>query len=157
LLGRTVQGIIAGEGTGTAIKIDFSALENEPVRIGSNPIDRLSSAVLHPFELLVLCAWRLDSESGVVCGHLDDNSPGGLMISGVESLRGRVVVDVALSGPGWDLALSFDEQMTLRIFCDQVNQSDLEDNFHFYYPGGATTVGTRSVLRTTTYSETAST
>jgi hypothetical protein len=95
------------------------------------------------FELFVLCAWRLDSEAEVVCGSLDDNSNHGPMLKGLDRLVGQRVQAFSLTDPGMDLELHF-EGLCFRIFCDNLNEVDMEDNYSVFLPGEIVTVATRS-------------
>ena len=86
---------------------------------------------------------RLDSDSEVICGAWDDNSKGGPMLNGLDRLVGERLEAVTLTRPGLDLELRF-PSCSLRVFCDNVNEVDMEDNYSLFIPGKVVTVAARS-------------
>lgn len=145
--GRRLSRIVAGEGTGSAVDFCFSARPGELVRITPARIRSFRPSVETPYGLLVKCAWRLDGETGVVCGGWDDNTEGGPMLTGLAQLVGREIETVDLTEPGLDLTMRFAGGLVLRVFCDQVNEADADDNYYLFFPGGSVAVGTKSRAR----------
>ncbi len=101
-----------------------------------------------PYRLLVKCAWRLDGATTVICGGWDDNTDGAPMLTGLSQLVGLEVTSVSLTEPGLDLAMAFERGLVVRVFCDQVNEADGDDNYYLYFPGGSVAVGTKSRVST---------
>jgi hypothetical protein len=48
--------------------------------------------------------------------------------------------------PAIDLQLHFDNEMTLKVFCDETNDVDMANNFTFSTPKMNYTVGTKSQI-----------
>ena len=99
------------------------------------------------FSLYIECVWRLDDRECVICGAWDDNAPGGTLILGLQGLVSQTLLAVKLSEPSCDVDLSFANDWTLRIFCDQVNEHDSSDNYSLFSQEQVLIVGTKSRLR----------
>ena len=69
------------------------------------------------------------------------------MLDGLSQVTGRVIEGYDLDEPGLDLSLQFSGQWCLKIFCDQLNEVDQDDNYVFSSPRGEYIVGLRSALR----------
>ncbi len=74
-------------------------------------------------------AWRLQTDVSVICSSTSSNHEGGRMVDGLNQLIGQHISDVQLSLPAHDLGLTFENGMTLLIFCDQANEVDEFDNY----------------------------
>lgn len=140
---RTCIGHMAGGAAGSHVSLEFEPRVPR-VRPLINPAlsdqQRLTEA---EYAIFVLCTWRLDSEEEVICGSWDDNSEGGPMLRGLDKLIGRKLEAFTLTEPGLDLELYFAGH-SFRIFCDHVNEVDMEDNYSVFLPGQIVTVATRS-------------
>src|SRR4051794_7608500 len=102
---------------------------------------------LEGIDLAIGCAWRLDSESEVICGSGNSQRKGGLVQHGLQLLAGHQIVSVKLTDPGKDLTLGFDNGCTLSLFCTRVNEVDILDNYMLLTPQRALIVGTCGVVR----------
>jgi hypothetical protein len=148
LVGKEGWGVIEGIGTGSVVHfcIRDKVLRSKPMK---NPnLTEVVRAYEGEYSLFLLCAWRLDSEKEVVCGCWDDNRKGHKILEGLNLLFGSIITKVIVSQPAFDLSVSFSNHLNLKIFCDQVNESDREDNYHFATPRILYIVGHRSVLST---------
>lgn len=67
--------------------------------------------------LLVWCTWRLDDPERPITSSDDSDAR---IREGLARLVGAVVREAHLDMPGWDLQLSFSNDVTLRVFCDHV-------------------------------------
>ncbi len=65
------------------------------------------------------------------------------MLKGLDRLVGQRLDSFKLTAPGMDLELQFAD-CTLRIFCDNVNKVDSDDDYSVSLPGEVITVTTRS-------------
>ncbi len=133
-VGHRCTRFAAGGSAGSAMLIDFAS----EVQGASAEADR---------SILVYCSWRLDGTQQVICGAWDDNSPGGVMLTGLQKLVGKKLTSCNLESPGLDVRMLFEEDLTLRIFCDQVNEIDRADNYIVYFNEEAFVIGTKSHLR----------
>lgn len=97
--------------------------------------------------LFVECAWRLDSESGVVCGTRDALRPGGRLLEGLARLIDDNVARAEFSAPAGDLAIHFSSGLVLRLFADRVDHERDETNYSLYLPGETWTIGGGGRLR----------
>jgi hypothetical protein len=97
--------------------------------------------------LAVECAWRIDDRDGVRCGGFDVPGEDGPKLATLRTLTGVTVMKVAVAAIGLDLHLEFSNGLTLRVFCDQVNDIDNEPNYALRTVSGSWVVDTRSDLR----------
>ncbi len=74
------------------------------------------------------CPWRLDSITEVVCSWMDENEAGGRLHKGLMMLKDRRVTDAEVIQPGFDLIISFEGGLILRVFPDQVDP-ETGDNY----------------------------
>jgi len=67
------------------------------------------------------------------------------MVRGLRLLDGRMVTDARIEKPGLDLTLTFDRTYSLRVFCDQFDES--LDNYSVSFIGKYVCVDARSRVR----------
>jgi hypothetical protein len=146
LVGQLCWGIIAGAGTGSIISLQLGRQIPRQLHSRNPTLSRLQKKYESEYTLFIECAWRLESNSKVICGCWDDNSKNGEMIAGLKRLTGSTVTSVNVKKPTWDLDLMFSNGLVLRVFCDSVNLADLNDNYSVFLPEGIFVVGTRSKL-----------
>jgi len=147
LVGKACWGIVAGSGTGSVV--DF--LIGTMIPLGTpltNP--QLSPEVRYndsQLGVFVKCAWRLDGPSAVAAGCWDSNEEGGPMLSGLAQVKGQLITGAAVISAGLDLELRFSSGHLLRVFCDQTNAVNENDNYSVLTPDIVVSVGCRSVVR----------
>lgn len=145
--GQVCWGFAAGKGTGSVVSLDIGGkvLRESPLK---NPhLTAEQRKYDAEFDLFIHCVWRLESKTQVICGAWDDNAEGGDMIEGLQRLVGQTISSVKVSKPAFDLAVNFNSGLVLRIFCDQTNQSEMEDNYSVFLPDAIYVVSNRSQLR----------
>lgn len=101
-------------------------------------------------ELLIQCAWRLDSTSEVIYScqsTLSENIEEDEMLHALASIRNQKVTRVLVKEPSFDFEVEFDHGLCLRVFCDQVNLYDMDNNYTLYVENISYTVGTKSTLK----------
>jgi hypothetical protein len=147
LVGQVCWGFVAGEGTGSVISLNIGGkvLRKSPLK---NPhLSAEQRKYDAEFDLFIQCAWRLESKTQVICGAWDDNAKGGDMLEGLQRLTGQVISSIKVSKPALDLTVSFSSELMLRVFCDQTNQAEMQDNYSVFLPDAVYVVGTRSELK----------
>jgi len=146
LLGEECWGIVAGEGTGSVISIAFGSkiARKKPINNPHLTADQRQNK--SEFDLMVSCAWRLNSDKEIVCSSTDLNDNDGPMVNGLKTLVGHKIKYIDITYPAYDLKLGFDNTLTLYVFCNETNTSDEYDNYVLYFKDSSFTVGTKSVL-----------
>lgn len=81
---------------------------------------------------MIWCAWRLDKKDKVICSWNDGNDKNGLMRQGLNELVNKGVVSVRVESPAYDLTLQFENELSLKIFCDQTNPEEDDENYTFF-------------------------
>ena len=99
------------------------------------------------YSMFIECVWRLDSRDRIVCGAWDSNKNDGPMLAGLGEIVNHAVRVLTIDPPAMDLTMVFDNDLSLRAFCDQINVDDAVDNYSFFTPSAVFTVGTRSLIR----------
>lgn len=140
---RRCIGHVAGGSAGSHMSLEFEprVQRSHPLRNPALSEERQSTEASHT--IFILCSWRLDSETEVICGAWDDNADDGLMLKGLDQLVGQRLTSFDLTTPGLDLELRFGK-LSLKIFCDNVNETDGRDNYTLFSPGEIATVAVRS-------------
>ena len=147
LIGQECWSVAVGKGTGSMVTLDFGRKVLRKRRLHNSHLSAEQQVYRGEFWLyLENCAWRVDSESEVICGSTDDNEESGFMVDGMKKMVGQCVKAYELSFPGLDLVLHFSNSLSLHLFCDQVNLTDDIDNYSFSLPTILYTVGPRSNL-----------
>lgn len=140
LRGLPILGSVAGTGTGTLVSLAIGApvLRDRPIE---NPhIAEILRTHDGEYSLFIKCAWRIESETEVVCSSECDNTAGP-MLTGLACLTGSVILEVQpLAGPAHDLALRFADGLVLRVFCEQFG-AEADDNYCLFMPTITFTVG----------------
>lgn len=83
------------------------------------------------------CPWRVDSPSAVLCSWMDENETDGRLVEGLMQLKGLNVVDVQVIQPAFDLIITFEGGLVLRVFPDQANPEE-GDNYAVNLSDGTT-------------------
>jgi hypothetical protein len=148
VIGKECWGIVAGAGTGSSMNVQIG---NKILR--TKPLD--NTALAHDvrnfeaeYSIYIECVWRLDSDKGIICGAWDDNSKKGKMLQGLNHLLGNQITRIIILEPAYDLIIEFSNSFKLKVFCDQVNEKDGNDNYSLFTPTEIITVGNRSKLLT---------
>jgi hypothetical protein len=142
-VGRRCIGYKAGGAAGSHVSLELEPRVKRPRPLTHPALSEEQRLTEASHAILVSCAWRLDSESKVICGAWDDNSPGGPMLTGLDQLIGSRLISFTLTPPGLDLELRF-EGASFRVFCDNVNAIDGDDNYVLFLPEESVTVAVRS-------------
>jgi hypothetical protein len=118
LHGLACWGTVAGDGAGSAVAIDFGGRRPREQPLRNPHLTPEQREYVGEVSLLIHCAWRLETPTAVACGSGDDNGPDRPMLRGLTRLVGATVQHVEILREGRDLALVFDRDLTLRVFCD---------------------------------------
>ncbi len=147
LVGEKCWSYMANVNTGSCVSIGIGrkVLREKPLR---NPrISKEERLYKGEFDLYVSCSWRLDWKGEVLCGSEDDKSEQGPIMTGLREMLNRRVVSVELEEPGLDLALIFEDDLVLRVFCDEFEQGEEAlENYVLFLPDRQLVVGARSNL-----------
>ena len=135
--------IIAGEGVGAEITIDLGDHIPRQYSLENTFLTEEQCTNEGSYSLHVFCSWRLDSKTGIICGSNDPNTNDGILVTGLEKLVGQTICNVEVIAPAYDLILEFDDYV-LRLFCDELDETDEFDNYSFFNPEMSYTVECRS-------------
>src|SRR5690606_21991872 len=95
---------------------------------------------IHQGEVVVYleeCPWRIDSAEAVICTWMDENAPNQRLHDGLMMLKDRRVLDAEVILPAYDLIITFEGGLILRVFPDQVNAEE-GDNYAINTSNGKT-------------------
>lgn len=142
--GKSCWGIAAGANTGSVLNLHFGAKlpRRRPI-----PNPKLCPDLRRydgELSILVDCAWRIETPKRVLCGWLECDGRVNPLEIGVEKLVHRVVTGTECHLPSCDLAFSFDNGMTLRLFCDRTVREST--NFSLFGLRYCYTVSTNSSI-----------
>lgn len=135
LEGKQCWSIIAGKGTGSVVCLGFGdKIQREKPSKNSTLTD--DERHFDPqFSLMIYCAWRIELLGDVLCNWRDPNDAGAKMLSGLAELRNKHLLSVEFYSPINDMALHFEGDLVLRVFCDQIDD-EADDNYRFWTPNG---------------------
>ena len=144
LVGLECWGVVAGKGTGSQVLLGFGAKIpwDKPVKNPCLTEDERNFS--GEFSLFIQQAsWRVEDAAAVICAWEDDNAEGAAMKRGLERLRGQKVASVALSFPGFDIDMRFENGVRLAVFSTFAGDKNY-DNWDFSVPECVYNVGERS-------------
>ncbi len=146
LVGKECWGTVAGEGAGSFISLEIGDKIPRRKLVDNSALEMIVRNYEGEYGLSIECAWRLDSDKEVICGSWDDNSKKGKMLQGLNLLVGRHITRVDLLKPAWDLTVEFSDSLILKIFCDQTNEEDENDNYMLFTSTEILVIGSRGRL-----------
>lgn len=117
IISKPLWATVAGAGTGSILGLRFGK-KIKKARPSNNP--HLSRSVRYydgEFSMLIWCAWRVEKDSNIICGSMDSNESGGLMVEGIKVLHNKRVRAIHI-GKIPDLCIYFVGGLKLRLFCD---------------------------------------
>ncbi|MBU0558702.1 MAG: hypothetical protein KKD86_13075 [Bacteroidetes bacterium] len=146
IIDKKCWAVSAGEGTGSVVGLyigDKFLRKNELKNDKLEPILRKYDSEL---SLLISCAWRLDTLDEVLCSSTDSNENAGNMITNLLKLQDLEISSANITTPALDLKITFENNMTLHVFCNETNFEDDLPNYTFYTMGKNYLVDTKSRL-----------
>lgn len=129
LVGHSPWSVVAGPGTGSVFKLNLGGRVPLPVPVRNPTLTEEERTYRGEYRLFVECAWRIETEEGVLCTWTDPNEVGGQMLKGLHALVGQPVTRVELAAPFLDLLVEFGGRYRLRMFCDR------QPCYHIATPG----------------------
>lgn len=130
LVGQSPWSVVAGPGTGSVFKLSLGGRVPLPVPVRNPTLTEEERTYQGEYRLFVECAWRIETDDGVLCTWTDENTVGGRMLEGLRALVGQPVTRVEVAGPFLDLLVEFGGRFRLRMFCDR------EPCYHIVTPAG---------------------
>jgi hypothetical protein len=138
LKGLACWSATCGGAAGSSLLLDIGSGVPREKPISNLTLSDLQQRYEGEYRVFVQCAWRLELSDEVICGSGDDPTPGGAMSVGVQRIVGCSVVHADIQYPARDLILEFTDGLFLRVFCDQTNIEEDEDNYSL--TAGSTTL-----------------
>jgi hypothetical protein len=147
LAGQVCWGTVAGAGRGSVLSLNIGSklIRDVPVK---NP--NLSDEVRNydpEYSLFIECSWRVNSKTQVLFGAWDENDVEGPKIQGLQALVNQKIRSVSCSEPAFDLEIVFENELTLRVFCDSTNDIDAADNYALFLPHEIFIICNKSTIR----------
>jgi hypothetical protein len=135
LRGLACWGTVAGGSAGSAVALDFGGRRPRAKPLRRPHLTPEQQELEGEVSMLVHCAWRLETSAAIVCGSGDDNGPDGPMLRGLTNVVGATVQHVESLCDGRDLVLTFDRDLTLRVFCDNTVPDQWSWNYTIFVDG----------------------
>lgn len=143
LVDQICWAILAGEGTGSALSLLIGKKIPRAEPIPNKWLSDEAREFNGEFELLIDCAWRLDTHSEVICGSGESNRNDGPMIQGLQKIEGSEIESVSIQTPAGDLSIKFKSEITLKVFCDRTEDEEHVLNYVVFFPEFLYSVGPR--------------
>lgn len=147
LEGLECWGIVAGEGTGSRVVLDFGKKIKRPKPLKNLKVSETARQFKGEYSIFVQdCSWRLSADK-LICSSKSQNDNDGEMVSGLNLLAGQRVLRVSIASNTYDLAVEFSEGYTLWLFCDCFDQESDGNNYSFHTTSNVFVVAARGFLR----------
>jgi hypothetical protein len=147
LRGKVCWSITGGGAAGSHIKLEFG--ERIPRRIPvRNPVLTAEERKFEgEYSLFIECAWRVEIGDSVFASSAGFEAlEARALMTTLTCLIGSVVTGTLISAPVPDAVLVFSESITLRIFCDQIEEGS--DNYSLRVGDTIVIVGSHGKLST---------
>lgn len=135
LKGQELWGVVCGAGTGSVLAFSAGPVKKRERPLSNACIPERIRLFEGTFDLMVYCAWRVETRDTVIGGSADSNHSEGKLVEAATLIEGRTVAVAEVQYPALDLVLrpEGDDGLTLRLFCDAVGAKDEnEDDGHNY-------------------------
>ncbi len=133
LVGLSCSRVVAGQGVGTAVNLDFGKI----VRSKKVKTSRGSSE-FSTYEASIFvqdATWRLEDSLSVVCNSAaEDNSEGSALSLGLIRILHQRIVEVRLSNLAHDLMLRFENGLVLLVFSVPITTTQNACNYSVLMP-----------------------
>lgn len=129
LVGQECKTVTGGAGSGSVIGLGFGDRLRRLKPLRNPMLSEADRKYASEFELTVYCAWRLRSQSDVLCGWRDAGDDRAWVL--LRSLIGRKVESATVQAKSQDLCVSFQGSLFLDVFCDITGENEFEDNYTF--------------------------
>jgi hypothetical protein len=146
LVGKECWGII--EGIGSIIHFVFGEKIPLDTPVGNDYLSDELNNFEGEFTLFIQCVWRIDSPTNVIFGAWTEHK---IVHQEINRIIGQTVKIIECSEPAFDLKITFSNDLSLSIFCDQTNEEDSNDNYDYFTPEIIYSVGHKSNLKTENY------
>lgn len=129
LVGKECWGII--EGTGSFIHFQFGEKIPLDTPIGNDYLSDELNNFEGEFTIFVQCVWRVDSSTKVLFGAWNEHET---VHQEINQIIDQTVKTIECFDPAFDLKIIFSNDLQLKIFCDQTNEEDENDNYFYFTP-----------------------
>jgi len=147
LIGLQCWSIVGGKPSGTIATFDFGLKIERRYPLHYPQLTKQQRSYYGERSLVAcFCPWRVETPDTVLGSWTDRSDNGAPIMHPLESLIGLTVEQVELARPALDLTLTFSNDLTLHLFCDQTNEQDGGDNYIYFAPDRAYSVELRSKL-----------
>lgn len=146
LIGLECWGFSGGQGS--IISIDFGDKIPRGLPVDNENLSEDVRNFDSEFSLFVNCVWRVESNDAVLFGAWTEHE---IVDSESKKLIGQKVESIEIIEPAFDLIVTFSNDLRLKIFCDQTNEEDINDNYNYFTPKIIYVVGHKSFLHIEEY------
>lgn len=145
LVGLPCWGVIVRGGLENGAAIQLGNQIPRPTPLNAPKLSEKQQHYRPAYELNIAdCTWRLDSPNAIVTSWSDEPD---VQQQQLETLTTTHIRAWEITWPGLDLTLHFDNERSLRLFCDQTDPETGGDNYTLQSPHYHFTIGIRSNLQ----------
>jgi hypothetical protein len=134
IVGQECWSIVAGEGTGTMVSIDFGhkILLHRPINNRHLPDDKRNFKGKYAL-FIQDAAWWVLEHGEVIGGWEDNNLNDGPMVTSLKKLVGKRVLSIDFFGKEHGFEMFFEENLMLKVRGVEYEDSDTEDYTDFTF------------------------
>jgi hypothetical protein len=146
LVGLRCWGIVGGRGNGSMVTFHLGTKLARHPPLKNRHLPKTLQRFQGEYCLFVKgCAWRLETNSRIVCASTDPEPTIGLELT--RRLTGATITKTCISTWAGDASVTFNDEYLLSLFCDQTEENGI-DNYAVRFPSGWIKVGPNSVQST---------
>jgi hypothetical protein len=126
LEGARCWNVSAGGSAGSHFLLDLGRMRRLPRQTSFGPHTDYVQIHEGEFIIFVLCSWRLDGPSFPLSSS---EVPAESIGKDLSMLTGKTIFRIEATSPAWDLRVTFSDDLSLTVFCDQVTGSEYDYNW----------------------------
>ena len=133
LIGQECWSIVAGEGTGTMVSIDFG--RKFPLKRPVNNRHLSYEQQHHSGEYSIFiqfAAWWVFENDEEIGGWEDHNSNDGVMVASLKRLVGKKVLEIDFYGKEYGFVITFEEHLKIRVQGVDYDDGEEYTDFTFF-------------------------
>ena len=130
LVNEKIWSTVAGAGTGSVFTCELGEKILREIPLTNTYLTEEQRLYEGEIGGMIRCGWRIEKNGQIICGSGDSNENGGKMLMGLDTISGKAISSVEIK-PYLDLAIFFEDNSILRLFCDIAETDELCYNFTF--------------------------
>ncbi|MDR4509009.1 MAG: hypothetical protein MRJ65_12380 [Candidatus Brocadiaceae bacterium] len=145
LIGKNCWGVVAGQGNGSMVTLHIGEKVKRSQPLRNEKLSQDLRVFQGEFCVFIKgCSWRFEHTKCIKCSWRQEEN---VLVQALKPFNeGLRILKITAKDVFLDLAIEFENQYSLFLFCDQMPIDQGIDNYSIRTPSGWFTVGPKNVL-----------